>query len=49
MKTGALLVCSGCLLAIALAALRFAFVASPRERLLTLALILAAACCLRRR
>lgn len=45
MKTGVLLLWSACLLTIAAGVARFAFVATPRERLLTLALVLAAACC----
>ena len=49
MKTGALVLCTGCLLALAVAALRFVYVATPRERLLTIALLLACACCLHRR
>ena len=44
MKAGVLLIWTGCLLALVLAALHFAFVATPRERLLTLALILSVAC-----
>ena len=36
-------------MALALAAAHFAFAATPRERLLTLALVLACGCCLRRR
>lgn len=40
MRTGVLLIWTACLLSLALAALHFAFVATPRERLLTLALIL---------
>ena len=44
MKAGILLLWSACLLSIALAAVRFAFVATPGERLLTLALVLAALC-----
>lgn len=43
MKTGVLLLWSACLLATALGVLRFAFAATPQERLLTLALVLAAA------
>lgn len=46
MKAGVLFIWTLCLLALALAALHFAFVATPRERLLTLALILAATCSL---
>ena len=49
MKAGVLLLWSACLLAMALAAVHFAFIATPRERLLTLALVLSAACCLERR
>ena len=48
MKTAVLLLWTACLLSIALGAAHFAFVATPRERLLTLALVLAAACCLDR-
>ena len=48
MKTGVLLLWSACLLAIALGVVHFAFVATPRERLLTLALVLSAACSLDR-
>lgn len=48
MKTAVLLLWSACLAAIALGVLRFVFVATPRERLLTLALVLSTACCLDR-
>lgn len=48
MRACVLLIWTGCLLALALAALHFAFVATPRERLLTLALLLSMACSLDR-
>lgn len=44
MKTGVLLIWTACLVAITLSVLHFAWVAAPRERLLSLALILAVAC-----
>lgn len=49
MKTGVLLIWTVCLASIALSLLHFAWVAAPRERLLSLALILAVACAADRR
>lgn len=49
MKTGVLLLWTACLLSITLSLLHFAWVADARERLLTLALLLAAVGLLDRR
>lgn len=46
MKAGILFIWTGCLLTLSLAALHFAYVATPRERLLTLALFLSVICSL---
>ena len=49
MKEGVLLLWSGCLLSIALSLAHFAWVATPQERLLLLALLVLTAGSLRRR
>lgn len=49
MKTGVLLIWTVCLASIALSLFHFAWVAAPRERLLSLALTLAVVCAADRR